>query len=224
MGSTQIHVLVIFLLGITYFTITSAELEDDEKVDVVTYGSTIKLEHVASGHRLHSHDISYGSGSGQQSVTGFRDTGDSNSYWVIKGAHEDEPKLGGVVIKCNDVIRLQHLNTAKNLHSHEHRAPMNRDNEVSAYAVYHEGRWASGDVADNWIVDCVSGKGEWKRFEQVRLKHKERGTYLSASSNLRYGDPIPNQLQVSAAGRRSSNTVWRTNEGFFLAPAKAETQ
>lgn len=222
MRSKPFHIVLIFLLATTHLTFTSAELEDDEKVDIVTYGSTIKLEHVATGHRLHSHDISYGSGSGQQSVTGFPDTGDSNSFWVVKSAHEDEPKLGGVAVKCDDVIRLQHLNTAKNLHSHEHRAPMNRDNEVSAYAVFHEGRWAFGDVADNWVVECVSGKGEWKRFERVRLRHEERGTYLSASSGLRFGDPIPNQLQVSAAGRRSSNTIWRTNEGFFLAPPKAK--
>ena len=32
--------------------------------------------------RLHSHDVPYGSGSGQQSVTGFPNVDDSNSYWV----------------------------------------------------------------------------------------------------------------------------------------------
>lgn len=157
-------------------------------------------------------------------MTAFPGTGDSNSYWIIKSAHEDEPRRSGLAVKCDDVIRLQHLNTAKNLHSHEHRAPMNRDNEVSAYAVLHEGRWAFGDEADNWVVECVSGKGDWKRFEQVRFRHEERGAYLSASSSLRFGDPIPNQLQVSAAGRRSSNAIWRTNEGFFLAPRKTQDQ
>lgn len=37
----------------------------------VTYGSGIKLQHKQSGFRLHSHQIKWGSGSGQQSVTGF---------------------------------------------------------------------------------------------------------------------------------------------------------
>jgi dolichyl-phosphate-mannose--protein O-mannosyl transferase len=48
----------------------------------VTYGSVIKLMHEKTKHRLHSHDVPYGSGSGQQSVTGFPEGDDSNSYWV----------------------------------------------------------------------------------------------------------------------------------------------
>ena len=46
----------------------------------------IKLKHAATGFDLHSHEISYGSGSGQQSVTGFQDTSDANSLWVVTGA------------------------------------------------------------------------------------------------------------------------------------------
>jgi dolichyl-phosphate-mannose--protein O-mannosyl transferase len=51
----------------------------------VTYGSVVKLMHEKTKHRLHSHDVSYGSGSGQQSVTGFPEGDDSNSYWVSIG-------------------------------------------------------------------------------------------------------------------------------------------
>jgi hypothetical protein len=36
----------------------------------VTCGSMIKLRHLATSFRLHSHQVAYGSGSGQQSVTG----------------------------------------------------------------------------------------------------------------------------------------------------------
>jgi dolichyl-phosphate-mannose--protein O-mannosyl transferase len=52
----------------------------------VTCGSVVKLKHAATGYDLHSHEISYGSGSGQQSVTGFQDTSDANSLWVVSGA------------------------------------------------------------------------------------------------------------------------------------------
>jgi dolichyl-phosphate-mannose--protein O-mannosyl transferase len=51
----------------------------------VTCGSVIKLVHEETRHKLHSHDIAYGSGSGQQSVTGFEGSDDANSYWVVKG-------------------------------------------------------------------------------------------------------------------------------------------
>ena len=48
----------------------------------VTYGSVIKLQHERTKYRLHSHEVPYGSGSGQQSVTGFPGVEDANSYWV----------------------------------------------------------------------------------------------------------------------------------------------
>lgn len=59
----------------------------------VTCGSVIKLQHWQTGHLLHSHDIAYGSGSGQQSVTGFQGGDDSNSYWVIRGTEVTWPRI-----------------------------------------------------------------------------------------------------------------------------------
>ena len=38
--------------------------------ELVTCTSAIKLQNVQRGVRLHSHEVKYGSGSGQQSVTG----------------------------------------------------------------------------------------------------------------------------------------------------------
>lgn len=46
----------------------------------------VKLKHASSEYDLHSHEISYGSGSGQQSVTGYKDTSDAASLWAVKGA------------------------------------------------------------------------------------------------------------------------------------------
>jgi len=37
--------------------------------DALTYGSVVKLQHGESKYFLHSHQINWGSGSGQQSVT-----------------------------------------------------------------------------------------------------------------------------------------------------------
>lgn len=56
-------------------------------LNFVTCGSVIKLRHVSSGTRLHSHEVKYGSGSGQQSVTSFPNVNDPNSLWVIKSGH-----------------------------------------------------------------------------------------------------------------------------------------
>lgn len=51
-------------------------------IEQITYDSVLKLMHERTKFRLHSHDMSYGSGSGQQSVTGFPNVDDANSYWV----------------------------------------------------------------------------------------------------------------------------------------------
>lgn len=54
-------------------------------LEYVTCGSVIKLVNNNYKTRLHSHDIKYGSGSGQQSVTAVDDREDGNSYWAVKG-------------------------------------------------------------------------------------------------------------------------------------------
>ena len=51
----------------------------------VTCGSAVKLMNVHRSIRLHSHDVKYGSGSGQQSVTGTDSKDDVNSHWAVKG-------------------------------------------------------------------------------------------------------------------------------------------
>lgn len=55
----------------------------DKDPELVTFMSVIKLQSAGSDIRLHSHDIKYGSGSGQQSVTGVGNFDDVNSHWQI---------------------------------------------------------------------------------------------------------------------------------------------
>jgi dolichyl-phosphate-mannose--protein O-mannosyl transferase len=51
----------------------------------VTCGSTIKLMHVPTKFRLHSHEVAYSRGSQQQSVTAYPTGDDGNSLWVVLG-------------------------------------------------------------------------------------------------------------------------------------------
>merc|ERR1712142_1236113 len=69
----------------------------------VTCGSVLKLQNVYHKVRLHSHDVKYGSGSGQQSVTGTEVKEDVNSHWAIKGKHGTACKRGEHV-KCGSTI------------------------------------------------------------------------------------------------------------------------
>jgi dolichyl-phosphate-mannose--protein O-mannosyl transferase len=195
---------------------------DDAGVTTVSYGAVIKLEHVTSEHRLHSPGLAYGSGSGQQSVTGLSDAGDVNSYWVVKQAHGASRRPAGSMVQCGDMIRLQHLSTGNNLHSHLHKAPMSADYEVSAYRKDEAStaRWHDGDSGDNWELQC-DDDGPWARFSKVSLRHVDTGAFLSSSAKLKYSNPIPNQLQVAATKRKTRGSYWKTNEGFYLlSPTK----
>ena len=66
--------LLLVLLGLFY-----AFCAGDEN-SIVSCGSVIKLKHKESGHHLHSHQISWGSGSGQQSVTGHGSNNGKDDY------------------------------------------------------------------------------------------------------------------------------------------------
>lgn len=54
----------------------------------ITCGSVFKMLNTAFKVRLHSHDVKYGSGSGQQSVTGTDLKEDVNSNWQVKGTNK----------------------------------------------------------------------------------------------------------------------------------------
>lgn len=207
------------LLSAFILALACAVRGDDVKITTVTYGSTIKLVHIPSGYRLHSHEIKYGSGSGQQSVTAYHSTGDANSYWLVRGPHDKPEKSAGTVVRCGDVLRLQHVSTSRNLHSHLHQAPLNGDYEVSAYSA-SEGPLAHGDTGDNWKLECGRGKSEWGRADEIKFQHVDTGYYLSSSKSLVFHEPISSQLQVSGSNRRRSNAAWKTDEGIFLAPRK----
>lgn len=114
----------------------------------VTCGSVLKLLNNDYRVRLHSHDVKYGTGSGQQSVTGTEVQEDVNSHWVVKSATGKICSRGDI-IKCGTMIRLEHLTTGKNLHSHFFSSPLSSNQEISCY-----GDDGEGDTGDHWFVVC----------------------------------------------------------------------
>lgn len=183
-------------------------LEDlDEELSYVTYGSVIKLAHKGTGYRLHSHEVNYGGGSRQQSVTCYPDGTDSNSYWIVKEAFGERPQAQGTRIKHGDKVRFQHMMTGRNLHTHSHTAPLSQPGyEVSCYG--------GEDVMDNWVVD-IPEKGFWKRGEYIRLKNAEMNTYLMSHSQV-YPSPIQGQHEVKCVTRKNDDAFWYTEEGLYF--------
>jgi len=180
------------------------------KVDFkhVTYGSIVKLFNQRQEARLHSHDVKYGSGSGQQSVTGSASPDDHNSYWVVRSRHGSDATQRGDVVKCGDTIRLQHLSTKRNLHSHYFQSPITHQQEVSAF-----GENGDGDTGDNWIAKCSTKF--WNRKNKLRFQHEDTGLYLHISAE-KFGRPISGQHEICAKHNEESNNLWLAQEGVYV--------
>ncbi|XP_060517841.1 stromal cell-derived factor 2 [Cylas formicarius] len=178
------------------------------KLQFVTCGSVIKLMQTDYKVRLHSHDVKYGTGSGQQSVTGTEIQEDVNSHWLIK-APTGKVCLRGDLVKCGSIIRLEHLETKKNLHSHLFSSPLSGNQEISCYGDDK----GDGDSGDHWTVIC-SGDS-WRRDDSVMLKHVDTDVYLGVSGSS-FGRPIEGQMEVVGV-RSSSNSVhWQAVEGVYI--------
>ena len=104
MSSLKKYLYCSVLVFVALFALAAADAwEDEENIEVVpevdlslvTCGSVIKLRNADLGFRLHSHDVKYGGGSGQQSVTGVPNGDDPNSYWIVKEPHGDNECVQG---------------------------------------------------------------------------------------------------------------------------------
>merc|ERR1712241_808189 len=177
----------------------------------VTCGSVVKLMNVHRSIRLHSHDVKYGSGSGQQSVTGVDDKDDVNSHWAVKGPTAKKFCDRGIPVECGQKIRLEHLTTARNLHSHHFSSPLSNSQEVSAF-----GDDGDGDTGDVWTVVCDTDV--WRRDDTVMFKHVDTGVFLGASGQT-FGRPIHGQMEIVGVSMPDISTKWKAAEGIFVHPS-----
>jgi len=185
-----------------------------KNVGEVTCGSVVKLMNTAFKVRLHSHDIKYGSGSGQQSVTGSEKKEDPNSNWAVRGTPKT-PCTRGEPITCGSKVRLQHLETTRNLHSHLFSSPLSGHQEISAF-----GEDGEGDTGDVWEVVC-NGVA-WRRDESIQFRHPDTDAFLSASGNT-YGRPISGQMEIVGLSDPDSSSYWQTMEGVFVHPTEVSS-
>ena len=191
----------------------------------VAFGSKISLKNMGwGGGLLHSHVQTYPIGSGQQQVTCYHYK-DNNNEWNVMPRWDEPPYNPNGPIKFlahGDVIRLVHVPTTRNLHSHSVVAPVTKLNwEVSGY-----GNETIGDKHDYWVVEVVDDikRGrDVKKYgrddergrihsltTRLRLRHEDLGCYLRAANSI-----LPQwgfkQVEVScdkANNPRDAHTYW----------------
>ncbi|PRQ26899.1 putative glycosyltransferase 39 [Rosa chinensis] len=201
--------LAVFLfLGLDLDTGYAATTPTSEGVEI-TYGTVLKLMHERTKFRLHSHDVPYGSGSGQQSVTGFPNVDDANSYWIVRPQLETSARQGDS-IPSGTIVRLHHMRTRKWLHSHLHASPISGNQEISCFGGEHE-----SDTGDHWRV-MIEGSGKtWKQDQRVRLQHVDTGAYLH-SHDKKYQRIAGGQQEVCGVRDKRADNVWLAAEGVYL--------
>lgn len=184
--------------------------------ELVTYGSVIKLQHERTKARLHSHDVPYGSGSGQQSVTAFPSVEDANSYWRVEIVDDDHEQ--GDVIPNGAIISLQHVGTRKWLHSGQHhQSPLSGNLEVSACEVDDE----QPDSGDNWKLEIQGSDPEWALDQKVRLRHVDTDSYLH-SHKMMYNQL--NQQEVCGVTKKNADNLWSAAEGIYFRPKDSSVE
>eukprot|EP00914_Ancora_sagittata_P000030 GHVO01000354.1.p1 GENE.GHVO01000354.1~~GHVO01000354.1.p1 ORF type:complete len:139 (-),score=1.07 GHVO01000354.1:112-528(-) len=116
----------------------------------------------------------------------------------------------GTPVKCGQTVRLLHVTTRKNLHSHHFQSPLSRNLEVSAF-----GSDGLGDEGDHWSVSCSGNY--WLRDDKIRLRHVVTDHYLHVSGDS-FGRPIHGQREVSAYSAANELNYWKAAEGIFVKP------
>lgn len=158
------------------------------------YGSKVTFKNMGyGGGLLHSHVQTYPVGSEQQQVTCYHYR-DENNEFIISPLWE-EPPLPSVndtsapirMLKNNDIIRLVHNSTKRNIHSHIVAAPITKENyEISGY-----GDEKLGDTNDYWVVEIVDDIMRGKArpdmsvnalTTRLRLRHKNLNCYMYAAN------------------------------------------
>ncbi|CAI9773673.1 unnamed protein product [Fraxinus pennsylvanica] len=201
--------LAIYLFLTLDYDYTSTPVSAASEGVQITYGSTIKLMHERTKFRLHSHDVPYGSGSGQQSVTGFPNVDDSNSYWIVRPTLDSSAKQGDT-IKSGTIIRLQHMRTRRWLHSHLHASPISGNLEVSCF-----GDDGNSDTGDYWRLEIEGNGKTWRQDQRVRLHHVDTGGYLH-SHDKKYNRIAGGQQEVCGVREKRADNVWLAAEGVYL--------
>uniref|UniRef100_A0A667YRY0 Protein O-mannosyl-transferase 2 n=1 Tax=Myripristis murdjan TaxID=586833 RepID=A0A667YRY0_9TELE len=136
--------------------------------EYLAYGSTITVKNLRiAGGYLHSHWHLYpeGVGAKQQQVRHLE-----------KASQSGAPDL----VRHGDIIRLEHKETTRNLHSHLHEAPLTKKHfQVTGYGIN-----ATGDANDLWQVEVCGGrKGDLVKVlrSKVRFLHRATGCVLYSS-------------------------------------------
>ena len=99
----------------------------------ITCGSTLRIQNDLTKYYLSSFGMNWSTGSRLQIVTGVKESDKYESLFIIKEGEGLPPCENGEPIKCGSIIRLEHVTTGKNIHSHEFPSFITNTQEACAF-------------------------------------------------------------------------------------------
>ena len=184
----------------------------------IAFGSKVTIKNAGRGGALlHSHVQRYPSGSEQQQVTCYSHK-DSNNDWVIEKPWGSPPRNESEVEFITDqtLVRLVHVQTKKNLHTHSIPAPVSVNEwEVSGY-----GNVTMGDKYDHWMIERVEDLSGAKSNRirslstRFKIRNLESGCLLRADrTNLpQWGFKQEEVVCQKNPDDSSRNNMWNIEE------------
>jgi len=145
----------------------------EQNLNSIRIGMKIRLRHLDTGALLSALERGfYHEGSSHQNMVGGTAKRDQSSIWLVKPSHNQRGAgMNGKEILHGDAIRLEHVATRRNLHSHNNPAPLTGktgQREVTTFVHLAPGE---GNTMDDWVV-LPEKVGPWLFGESFRLRHE----------------------------------------------------
>ena len=227
----------IFIFVFSFFSlfgiITSINMsEEDIKSTIesktITYGSSLRIQNIITKYHLSSFGMNWSSGSGLQIVTAIKGDTDINSLFTIKEGETYPTKINGEPVLCGEIIRLEHIATGKNLHSHDFKSFVTKSQEACAF-----GENGYGDVNDNFRISCykqndnetITGKTEFflQHVPTENYLYINYKTSMYDDRNCR-GCPIRGQREVSLTSKKDKQCLWKVIGGIIFSSEKEQNE
>ena len=224
-----ITMLYIFLFPIA-ISVNMSEEDITATIEskTITYGSSLRIQNIITKYYLSSFGMNWSSGSGLQIVTAVQSDKDINSLFTIKEGETYPPKINGDPVLCGDIIRLEHIATGKNLHSHDFKSFVTNSQEACAF-----GEDGNGDVNDNFRISCYKqdNNGTITGKTEFFLQHvpTENWLYINYKTS-KYDDrncggcPIRGQREVSLTTKKDKQCLWKVIGGIIFSSEREQNE
>lgn len=173
----------------------------------IPFFSVIRLRHSA-GKYLASVACNYAhdGGSGQQ-VVGCVDAPDHSTLWLVRSEHGTDYEVRSENLPDKAIIRLEHIQTHKNLHSHGNRSPVTGQQEVTCF-----GEGGLGDFNDDWIISTRDQSGYLTTGKAVRIQHLQTSHWLHSHSGNNFEAEGTKLQEVTGNKESDTNNDWEITE------------